>query len=166
MLLKKRNPLLVLALGLGLSVFAGCTDDEPVVDEAVQASEATDPAAIVEEDPSAAAFAAQAVYFDFDDSTVRADSQAALSALADHMRANAAVVVQIEGHCDERGSHEYNMALGERRANSVKNYLVQLGVDAGRLSTITYGEERPAVADGHDEAAWSRNRRAEFVISN
>jgi peptidoglycan-associated lipoprotein len=69
---------------------------------------------------------------------------------------------QIEGHCDERGSAEYNLALGDRRARAVKDYLVSLGVDPARLSTISYGEERP-FAMGHDEAAWAQNRRGHFV---
>jgi peptidoglycan-associated lipoprotein len=80
------------------------------------------------------------------------------------MKSTQGAVVQVEGHCDERGSIEYNLALGERRAQSVKNYLTQLGIEASRLSTISYGEEKPAV-DGHDEAAWEKNRRAEFTLS-
>jgi peptidoglycan-associated lipoprotein len=71
--------------------------------------------------------------------------------------------IVIEGHCDERGTAEYNIALGERRAKSVKRYLINLGVDSSQLSTISYGEERPA-DPGHNEAAWAKNRRAEFVI--
>ena len=85
--------------------------------------------------------------------------------MADYLRNNAAAVVQIEGHTDERGSIEYNLALGQRRAQSVKNYLVELGIDPSRLPTMSYGEERPAM-EGSDEAAWEKNRRAEFVLSN
>jgi len=70
---------------------------------------------------------------------------------------------QIEGHCDERGTGEYNLALGERRANSAKKYLVSLGIEPGRISTISYGEERP-FDQGHSEDAWTKNRRAHFVI--
>ena len=97
--------------------------------------------------------------------TLNMDAQSRLQGMADHLKNAQNAVVQIEGHCDERGSIEYNLALGERRAQSVKNYLVQLGIDAARLSTISYGEEKPAT-DGHDETAWSKNRRAEFTISN
>jgi peptidoglycan-associated lipoprotein len=103
-------------------------------------------------------------YFDFDQSQLNPETRAALDAQAAVMR-NQAGPVRLEGHCDERGSIEYNLALGERRSQSVKNYLTQLGVDAARLSTISYGEEKPAT-DGHDETAWSKNRRAEFTISN
>ena len=72
--------------------------------------------------------------------------------------------MQVEGHCDERGTVEYNLALGERRAQSVKSYLVNLGVTDARLSTISYGEEKPA-SEGHDEGAWVKNRRAAFVLT-
>jgi peptidoglycan-associated lipoprotein len=92
------------------------------------------------------------------------EAQANLNKLAEQLKANKVAVVQIEGHCDERGSTEYNLALGERRAQSVKNYLTQLSVDAARLPTISYGKERPAV-EGHNEAAWAKNRRAQFAVS-
>jgi peptidoglycan-associated lipoprotein len=84
--------------------------------------------------------------------------------MAEGMKANKGAVIQIEGHCDERGTVEYNLALGERRAQSVKNFLTQLGVEAARLSTISYGEEKPVV-QGHAEDAWVKNRRAEFVVT-
>ena len=74
------------------------------------------------------------------------------------------VKIQIEGHCDERGSNKYNMALGDKRANATKDYLVSLGIDAARVTTISYGEERPFVT-GHDEAAWAQNRRGHFVVT-
>ena len=80
------------------------------------------------------------------------------------MNQNSSVRSQIEGHCDERGTNEYNLALGERRANAAKQYLTTAGISAGRLSTISYGEERP-LDPGHTEAAWARNRRAHFVIT-
>jgi peptidoglycan-associated lipoprotein len=73
------------------------------------------------------------------------------------------VKIQIEGHCDERGTNEYNLALGERRANSTRNYLISLGISPDRISTISYGEERP-LDPGHNEEAWAKNRRAHFVI--
>jgi peptidoglycan-associated lipoprotein len=79
------------------------------------------------------------------------------------MISNAQKVIAIEGHCDERGTEEYNIALGERRANSAKRYLINLGVKSGQLSTISYGEERPA-DPGQNEGAWAKNRRGAFVI--
>lgn len=104
------------------------------------------------------------VYFDFDKSDLRQDTRDTLGKDAEVMlKVLAANKVKIEGHCDERGSDEYNIALGDRRAKSVKKYLVSLGVAADRLSTISYGKEKPAV-QGHDEAAWSKNRRADFVV--
>jgi len=106
-----------------------------------------------------------AIYFDYDSSTIRPE---AASKLQDH--ANTIrdfpdwADVTIEGHCDERGSEEYNLALGDRRADAVKRYLVTLGVDGEKLRTVSYGELRPAV-DGHDETAWRWNRRSEFKVS-
>ena len=102
------------------------------------------------------------VYFDYDKSTLSGTSREALKGNAEWMKANTKVNVQIEGHTDSRGSIEYNLALGERRANSVKAYLQSLGVPASRLKTISYGKERPLVS-GESEDAWSKNRRANFV---
>ncbi len=109
------------------------------------------------------AFTNQDIYFDFDSYTLRSDAKAALEQKAAWMKSNAGTTVQIEGHCDERGTNAYNLALGERRANATKQYMTILGVEGPRMSTISYGEERPAVA-GHSEAAWAKNRRAHFVI--
>ena len=94
---------------------------------------------------------------------VRTSEKAKIAAVAEFLSSNPRTAIEVEGHCDERGTIEYNLALGERRANAAKRYIVRLGVDAGRLSTISYGEERPANS-GSNEAAWSENRRAEFVI--
>jgi peptidoglycan-associated lipoprotein len=102
------------------------------------------------------------VFFDFDKSALRTDAVAQLKTNAEWMKVNASRNVTIEGHCDERGTNEYNLALGERRANSTKSYIVNLGVDAARLKTVSYGEEKPFAA-GHDEEAWAQNRRAHFV---
>lgn len=102
-------------------------------------------------------------YFDYDSYTLRADARNALKENASWLKKNKNVNVQIEGHCDERGTTEYNLALGERRANAARDFLARLGVPKSRLSVISYGEERPADA-GHDESAWSSNRRAAFVI--
>jgi peptidoglycan-associated lipoprotein len=103
------------------------------------------------------------VYFEFDKSDLSDAARALLRANAEWMRAHPKYGVVIEGHCDERGTIEYNLALGQRRAAAVRDYLTSLGVDASRLRTKSYGEERPAVM-GHDERAWAQNRRAEFVI--
>jgi peptidoglycan-associated lipoprotein len=103
------------------------------------------------------------VYFDFDKYDIRKDQQQRIIGDADYLKQNADLVVRVEGNCDERGTNEYNMALGERRANSAKKYLINLGVPANRIKTISYGEERP-LNYGHDELAWSQNRRDDFVI--
>lgn len=102
------------------------------------------------------------VYFALDSSALDDLARATLDRNAKLMRDNSAWTVTIAGHCDERGTVEYNQALGERRANSVRDYLVAAGVPESRLRTVSYGKEVPAV-DGHDESAWSKNRRAEFT---
>jgi peptidoglycan-associated lipoprotein len=103
------------------------------------------------------------VYFDFDRYDLRADSREILKANSAWLKANPAAQVQIEGHCDERGTTEYNVALGSRRAESVKDYLVTLGTSADRLSTISYGEEIPVCRE-QTEACWQQNRRVRFVV--
>lgn len=102
------------------------------------------------------------VYFDFDSSTIKSEFANVLEGAADALRESGASVT-IEGHCDERGSDEYNLALGDRRANAVRSYLYNLGVPNGQMSTVSYGEARPAV-NGTGETAWQLNRRAQFVI--
>jgi peptidoglycan-associated lipoprotein len=103
------------------------------------------------------------VYFAFDDFSLSQEAKTVLAQNAAWLINNPQREVIIEGHCDERGTDEYNIALGERRSNSTKRYLTVLGVNAAQLSTISFGEERPANT-GHSEAAWAQNRRAEFVI--
>jgi len=103
------------------------------------------------------------VHFEFDKSTLTALAREILDENAKKLKENAGIKVIIEGHCDERGSREYNLALGERRAVSVKNYLLSLGIEDKRMKTISYGEERP-LDPGHNERAWALNRRAHFVI--
>jgi len=103
------------------------------------------------------------VYFDFDKSNIRPDQQPRLKKNGEFLLANPSVRIRIEGNCDERGTNEYNMALGERRALAAKKFLVNMGVAASRMDTISYGEERP-LNYGHDELAWSQNRRDDFVI--
>ena len=103
-------------------------------------------------------------YFDTNRAELRDDTREALAANANWLKAHPGVKILIEGHCDERNTAEYNLALGWRRANAAKDYLVLLGVDGSRVSTISYGEERP-FALGHDEGAWWQNRCAHFVIT-
>ena len=102
------------------------------------------------------------VYFDYDSSSLRSDAMATLRDNADKIKQVPGVIVQVAGHCDERGTQEYNLALGERRALAIREHLIQLGVSGDRMITISYGEEMPAVS-GSSESAWSMNRRAEFL---
>jgi len=103
------------------------------------------------------------VYFDFDKSFIREDAKPALQKVADYMKKNKDVKIRVEGNCDERGTSEYNMALGERRAASAKKYLVGLGVDEKRLTTISFGKEKPICAE-HNEECWQKNRRGDFIL--
>ncbi|MDX2074464.1 MAG: peptidoglycan-associated lipoprotein Pal [Alphaproteobacteria bacterium] len=105
------------------------------------------------------------VFFDTDSSTLSAEAQDTLSKQVEWLKQYSNVNVTVEGHCDERGTREYNIALGERRAAVTKRYLLDKGIAAGRISTISYGKERPAVV-GSDESAWSQNRRSVSVVSN
>lgn len=104
----------------------------------------------------------QPVYYDFNKSDIREDQIQALQNNARVLKQYGAANALIEGHCDERGTDEYNLALGERRAKAAKDYLVSLGISDGRMNTISYGESKP-FAEGHDESAWQQNRRAHFV---
>ncbi len=119
------------------------------------------------EDPRALAMKVEGqlktVYFDFDRYDLDDADRAILKANAQVMKDNGSMSFVVEGHCDERGTIEYNLALGERRANSVRDYLTSLGVSASRLRIKSYGEERPAV-EGSNESAWAKNRRAEFKV--
>jgi len=126
-------------------------------------AQAEPPAAKQAEKAAVAEVSFETVYFDFDKSDLRQDARNVLNKNADILlKSKPDAKVQIEGHCDERGSAEYNLALGERRAKSSMQYLITLGVKADRLSIISYGKEKPAV-QGNDDAAWAKNRRAEFV---
>lgn len=107
--------------------------------------------------------ALERIYFDFDSSDLSDQARKTLAGNADYLRKNAAVKLRVEGNCDERGSAEYNLALGEKRANAAMKYLVTMGVPADRLAVVSYGKEKPAV-QGHDEAAWAKDRRDDFTI--
>lgn len=110
------------------------------------------------------AFMTERIFFDFDKSMLKLEAQSLLKKKADWLKANPSAKLLIEGNCDERGTAEYNLALGERRAESAKKFLVDLGIDAKRISTISYGEERP-LDPQKKEAAWAKNRNDGFVIN-
>lgn len=137
-------------------------------EEAVERSQMTpeqleEEAIRMEKQKAREAFGSENINFDFDQSVLTPKARAILERKAAWLRDNPEASVIIEGHCDERGTVEYNIALGERRARGAMDFLADLGVSASRLSTISYGEERP-LDPGHNEAAWARNRRACFVI--
>lgn len=180
---KMGNIIGVMTLALGLAVFgAGCAK------KAVKTDESAAPAAVKEARPSTSQMPAESlsatprpsqgavlegrttapmlpVYFDFDKSNIRTDQKSRIEGNAKFLKGSKNVMIKIEGNCDERGTNEYNLALGERRAMSAKKYLLNLGIDATRLETLSYGEEKPLLA-GHDELSWSQNRRDDFVVVN
>ncbi len=108
--------------------------------------------------------ALKTVYFDYNSAAIAGDTKDALNANADFLKKNTTIKVQAEGHCDERGSVQFNLALGEKRAKSVKDYLVAQGIASNRVSIISLGKEKPN-SFGHDEESWSKNRRANFVVT-
>lgn len=116
-----------------------------------------------EVDPNAWKSSVKDVFFDFDKYDLRADSRAVLQEDARALKDHPDAMMVLEGHCDERGTEDYNLALGQRRADAVRSYLMDLGVDGGQLQTISYGEEKP-FATGHDEEAWAQNRRVHFTF--
>ncbi len=185
MISKFRSPASLL-LCLILLAALGCKRQPPAATAtpeppAVQAAPSIEPvqerpmAPAVEERPAPAARALGAadynrqgllksIYFDFDRHEVRPDQRPTLQANADRLKGELAKFrVVIEGHCDERGTNEYNMSLGDRRSHATRQFLVDLGIDPSRIRTIAFGEERPA-DQGHSEEAWSRNRRCEFLL--
>jgi peptidoglycan-associated lipoprotein len=112
-------------------------------------------------DPNAWKSEVRDVFFDYDKYEIREDARAVLQENARLLKANAGMSMVLEGHCDERGTTEYNLALGQRRADAILAYLKDMGVNASAVQTVSYGEEKP-FAQGHDETAWSQNRRAHF----
>jgi peptidoglycan-associated lipoprotein len=142
-----------------------CTKDSADSKEPVDASKTEIPAAPGDNGMVDSAFQPETVYFAFDQSTVESSYMANLDQFGAFLQKNAEVKVEIAGHADERGTEQYNLALGQRRADAVKNYLVKLGVDDSRVNTVSYGKLRP-VDPAHNSAAWSKNRRAEFVLSH
>ncbi len=108
-------------------------------------------------------FKSDTVYFDYDSSVIKAGERSKVSSVADYLKGHNAEAVRVEGNCDERGTEEYNRALGERRALAVREELVRLGIDPNRVDTISYGKDKPA-EPGHDESAWRKNRRDDFIL--
>jgi len=139
-------------------------DSEPFDRDKVERAEVAEPAGGTAAELNRRGVLAT-VYFGFDSSELGDDARAVLKRNADWLNANARWNVVVQGHCDERGTIEYNIALGDRRARTVRDYLGSLGVAANRVRVVSYGEERPA-DPGHGEASWARNRRAEFVIED
>ena len=183
MLIRPRNRSLVILFGALMAVVAitGChkrpkplpvppdnTTRSAAEKPNTPASPETPPVPPVNPGPSEAEKNAEAlrsmqvVYFEYDSFTLSDAARAALDANAKLLRANATLAVTLEGHCDERGTVEYNQALGQKRAEAVQQYLADNGIGGDRLRVISYGKERAAV-DGHDEASWSKNRRVEFT---
>ena len=174
-LIKMLSIPVVVCLTLGLS--GGCCPKkkapkaEPPPTRVVQAPVVKEkpeaPPPVIKEEPledqARKAGALQSIYFDFDKYNLKPEAVKKLDQTADWLSKKPSVKIRIEGHCDERGTNEYNLALGDRRANSAKKYLIDLGIGSDRISTISYGEERPA-DPGHNEAAWAKNRRDEFKI--
>jgi len=152
----------------GALLLAGCPK-KPEIATGAPRAEAPAPVPEAKREPAPAPAPAPAkeplkdAFFDFDKATLRDDAKKSLNENIQWLKANPAVQIRVEGHADERGTNEYNLALGDRRAKAVRDYLVAGGVDAKRTSTISYGEERPFV-QGHDESAWKWNRRGHFVV--
>jgi len=148
----------IVALAAAALLFVGCAKKEVVSSES---GPSTQPVSSVADSGTAEKPSASAVYFAFDQSDLDGAGRATLDANVAWLNGSDATIT-IEGNCDERGSREYNLALGQRRADSVKDYLVSNGVDAFRIDTVSFGEERPA-CDGSGEACWAQNRRADIV---
>lgn len=154
---------LVVAVMLSLALVSGFGCAKKATDASAGAATApkADPMK-AELEKAVKELAANKIFFDFDKFDIKAEYRSALESKAAILKKYSQIKVVIEGHCDERGTNEYNLALGERRAKAVAEYLVKLGVPAGRLQTVSFGEERPACTDAK-EACWSQNRRAEFA---
>ena len=162
---KRLIPFLCLAL---VAFVTACASNDAPVEEEPDTSEFTEaPTApsrpeVSDTTISGANISISPVYFDLDSSAIKSEFDDVLEGAASALRESGASVT-IEGHCDERGSEEYNVALGERRADAVRRYLLDLGVDGSQISVVSYGEARPAV-NGTGETAWQLNRRAQFVV--
>lgn len=156
---------LMLSALVVLNLFAvACTNDEKKVEEVVATEKKADDHEFSVDKDGKLEFKAEIVYFAFDDASLTPEGMARLDAIAAHMKTKTTEKLKVEGHCDDRGSIEYNLALGQRRAESVRKYLETVGIGADRLQAVSFGSEKPAVA-GQGEEAWSKNRRAEFAFA-
>ena len=172
----KKNLILIgifAVLVFGLAIFTGCAEKKTVVTDgsaqeqkvaAAQTADTTNKEQSAKVQAAATAVTVSDINFDFDKSNIRPDAREILKTNADVFLKNSASAIVIEGYCDERGTAEYNMALGQRRAQETKKYLGNLGIKESRMKTISYGEERP-LDPGHNEEAWDKNRRAHFVAT-
>ena len=165
-----RNLLFVLLLSIAL-ILSACAKKEavPVIEEVEPVEEVAPPLEEVEAEPvepvveEVAPLVLEDVFFDYDKYNIKKEYKAVLTKNAELLLARPEAELLIEGHCDERGTNEYNIALGEKRAKAVLDFYVTYGIDAGRLSMVSYGEERP-FARGSNEEAWAKNRRAHMVV--
>jgi peptidoglycan-associated lipoprotein len=182
--MREKNYAGVMACLLLAGGIAACSSTDasksPITPSSVQAKTATKPAPAIPQAQSQTSLdalrrgdaantpkdsALKEIFFEFDRYDLSADARTTLKAAADWLKKNSTVRVEVEGHCDERGTTEYNLALGAKRAHTAKDYLETLGVAAGRLSTTSYGEEIPVCRE-HSESCWSKNRRDRFVALN
>jgi peptidoglycan-associated lipoprotein len=155
---------LMLSALVVLNLFGtACTDNEKKIEEVVATEKKADEHEFSVDKDGKLEFKAEIVYFAFDDSSLTSEGMARLDAIAAHMKSNTQEKLKVEGHCDDRGSIEYNLALGQRRAESVRKYLETVGIGADRLEAVSFGSEKPAVT-GKGEEVWSKNRRAEFAF--
>ncbi len=158
----RRTFILVLELLVATLIAGCCQMPEPVV-EPPPVVEPEPPPPPPPPPPEPKEMYLAPIFFDYDKYDLRSDDAVILRRNADQLIENPDAIIRIEGHCDERGTVEYNLALGEKRARTAMQFLVDMGVDPSRLSIVSYGEERP-LDPGHDEKAWAKNRRAEFVL--
>ena len=140
------------------------TNTDPAISSVSDAGNAGLDFAVNADSDSGKAGPLQTVLFPFNSAEITGDTKATLDNNISFLKEQSAVEIQIEGHCDERGGIQYNIALGEKRANSVKDYYVSMGISSSRLTTISFGKERP-VSFGHGESSWGENRRANFVVT-
>jgi peptidoglycan-associated lipoprotein len=156
---------LMLSALVVLNLFSvACTNDDKKIEEVVATEKKADEHEFSVDKDGKLEFKAEIVYFAFDDASLTPEGMARLDAIAAHMKTNTKEKLKVEGHCDDRGSIEYNLALGQRRAESVRKYLETVGIGADRLQAVSFGSEKPAVT-GQGEEAWSKNRRAEFAFA-
>lgn len=156
----KQNIIKFAAIGVAVLLVSGCQGRNVKGDIPLSAV----PAGTFVEPPAEYKSVFQPILFDYDKSVIRPDMEGSLQKVAEWMKAHSKILLRLEGNCDERGTEEYNLGLGERRALGVRKFLADLGVSPDRMTTISYGEEKP-VNPAHNEIAWAENRRVEFKLS-